>query len=96
MFADGHSNGSSHHANQLPTSLVDVAKAVKVYGSGVGAANLVRPRAKIYPNPPKRRPSPEKTMSTDVTHSVKNLTVLDEKKIIMSNILRIQSLLNKK
>ncbi|GMN47085.1 hypothetical protein TIFTF001_016274 [Ficus carica] len=64
MPAGGHSNGGSRHADQLPTSLVDVAKAVEVYSSSVGVANLVRSRAEIYPNPPKRRPSPKKTMST--------------------------------
>ncbi|GMN59673.1 hypothetical protein TIFTF001_028766 [Ficus carica] len=64
MPAGGHSNGGSRRADQLPTSLVDVAKAVKVYGSNVGVVNLVRFRAEIYPNPPKRRPSPEKTTST--------------------------------
>ncbi|GMN60924.1 hypothetical protein TIFTF001_030012 [Ficus carica] len=63
MPVDGHSNGGSRRADQLPTSLVDVAKAVEVYGDGVGVVNLVRSRVKIYPNPPKRRPSPEKTTS---------------------------------
>ncbi|GMN46517.1 hypothetical protein TIFTF001_015692 [Ficus carica] len=63
MLAGGHSNGGSHCVDQLPTSLVHVAKAVEVYGGGVGAVNLLRSRAEIYLNPLKRRPSPEKTTS---------------------------------
>ncbi|GMN26809.1 hypothetical protein TIFTF001_001441 [Ficus carica] len=56
MLASGHSNSDSHHADQLPTSLVDAAKAVEVYSGSIGAANLVRSRVEIYPNPPTRRP----------------------------------------